>query len=61
MGCSGFRDSRLGKFHNNMTARYNGYFNANESIKEGLLEYNQANPKDYSEIISVFTVPDEET
>lgn len=46
-------------FHN-MTARYNGYYYATESIKEGVEKIENANKDDYDKLLSVFVTPSNE-
>ena len=53
VGCAGFRDSRLGKMYNDLTARYNGYFNAKELVKASALAIENAHVDDYSQILKV--------
>jgi len=44
----------LGKFYHNTTALYNGYFNANEIMKETYLKMDAANQDDYTKILSLY-------
>lgn len=46
-------------FHN-MTARYNGYFNAGEIINESLTAYREKTKDDYTKIIDLEVYPNEE-
>lgn len=43
-------------FHN-MTARYNGYYYATESIKEGVQKIQDNNKDDYDKLLSVYVTP----
>lgn len=52
-GCAGFRDSRVGKMYNDLTARYNGYFNAKELVKASALAVEEAHVDDYNEVLKV--------
>ncbi|HRG68555.1 MAG: hypothetical protein JNL65_10365 [Saprospiraceae bacterium] len=46
--------SALGRFYHNTTAKYNGYFNANEIMDECLLEIDQSYKDNYSKTLPVF-------
>jgi len=46
--------SALGKFYHNTTAQYNGYFNANEIIKETYLKLEAAHRDDYTDILPLY-------
>ncbi|MFY0673227.1 MAG: tetratricopeptide repeat protein [Bacteroidia bacterium] len=54
MGCAGFRESKLGKFHNNMTARYNGYFNAKELVLASKHTVEEAHEDDFTKVLDVY-------
>ena len=45
--------SRVGKFYHNTTSYYNGYWNANEILKESMKTLRAANVDDYSKILEV--------
>lgn len=45
--------SKAGKFYHNTTAYYNGYWNANEIMKESLMQLRLANNDDYNKILEV--------
>ncbi|MBK9255619.1 MAG: hypothetical protein IPM42_09050 [Saprospiraceae bacterium] len=45
--------SKVGKFYHNTTAFYNGYWNANEIMKESMVLLRQANIDNYNEILEV--------
>ena len=57
--CSTKNSSWVNKSFHQTTARFNGYFNANESIKEAVVEYKYGNPTDYSELVPTFFIPSE--
>lgn len=59
--CSTEKNARINRGYHNMTARYNGYFNAKELIKESLKTYHETNKEDYSKILPVFVYADEAT
>ena len=52
--CSTKKKSWLNRQYHNTTARYNGYFNGNESIKAGVKKLHASHTDDYTTIISVF-------
>ncbi len=56
--CSTKKKSWVNRQYHNTTAKYNGYFNGNESIKSGLKKLNKNHTDDYTRIISVFPVGD---
>lgn len=47
--------SALGRFYHNTTAKYNGYFNANELLQESILALEQSYKYNYNKILPVFT------
>jgi tetratricopeptide (TPR) repeat protein len=61
MGCTGFRESKLGKFYNNMTARYNGYFNAKELVLASKQSVEEAHIDDFTQVLDVYRWGDEIT
>lgn len=58
--CSTEKNKLLNRTFHNMNARYNGYFNARELIKESLIDFHAVNKDDYTKILPVFIIPDEE-
>ena len=59
VGCASKRrkakePSALGKFYHNTTALYNGYFNANEIIKETYLQLEAAHQDNFTEILPLY-------
>lgn len=48
----------LKKFYHNVTAKYNGYFNANEIMKESMLKLKAQNKDNYTEILNVYDYVD---
>ena len=59
IGCAskrkkGGNPSKLSKFYHNTTALYNGYFNANELMKQGYLTLRQAHRDNYNEILPLY-------
>jgi hypothetical protein len=54
ISCSTQKDGFTYRVYHNVTAHYNGYFNAEESIKAGLKKVNLAYKADYDNILPVF-------
>ena len=52
--CSTKKKSWVNRQYHNTTAKYNGYFNGNQSIKSGVRKLHNSNVDDYTKIISVF-------
>ncbi|MFT6337436.1 MAG: outer membrane protein assembly factor BamD (BamD/ComL family) [Saprospiraceae bacterium] len=50
----GGEPSRLSKFYHNTTALYNGYFNANELMKESYLTLKQSHKDNYTELLPLY-------
>ena len=46
--------SKLGKMYHNTTAKYNGYFNANELVEASILSLKQLHESNYSSILPVY-------
>ncbi len=44
----------LGKLYHNTTARYNGYFNANELVEESIVQLETQNVDDYNNLLSIY-------
>ncbi len=59
--CSNKRDSTAGRMYHNMTAHYNGYFNADESVHKGVVKIQAAHKNDFDKILPIFIYGDEET
>lgn len=45
---------KIGKMYHNTTAKYNGYFNANELIKESILDLSDMHETNYAAILPVY-------
>ena len=56
--CSTKKKSWVNRQYHNTTAKYNGYFNGNESIKSGVKKIHKNHADDYTEILSVFPTGD---
>ena len=54
LSCSTKKKSWTNRQYHNTTAKYNGYFNGNESIKAGVKKLHKNHIDDYTTIISVF-------
>lgn len=58
--CSTKRNTFITRTFHNITSRYNGYFYANESVKEGVEKYTKPHKDDFSKIIPLFIYPSPE-
>lgn len=58
--CSTEKDAWVNKSYHNVTAHYNGYWNAKELIKETMTGFQKGYIENYDEIIPVFVYPNEE-
>ncbi len=61
MACSTQKETWLNRGYHNMTAHYNGYFNAREIIKETKRTHVENFQQDYTQIIPIYLNPDDET
>ncbi len=57
--CSTEKNAWLNRSFHNTTARYNGYFNANELMKEALNSYELGFKENYNELLPIFKYADE--
>ena len=57
-GCSTKKKSWVNRQFHNTTAKYNGYFNGNESIKKGIKKLEESFVDDYTIILPVFKTGD---
>ena len=57
-GCSTKKKSWVNRQFHNTTAKYNGYFNGNESIKNGIRKLEESFVDDYTAILPVFKTGD---
>lgn len=56
MACANFKETAVGHFYDNMTARYNGYFNAKEMVL-AVIEANKENHKDeFNKVLDVLRI-----
>jgi tetratricopeptide (TPR) repeat protein len=58
--CSTKKDAFVNRTFHQITAKYNGYFNGRESLKEGLKVINRQMPDDFYQILPALKVPPEE-
>jgi len=58
-GCSTQNNTPLSRFYHELNSQYNVYFNAKESVKEGILRMDQQVVEDYTHLLPVFpeTIP----
>jgi len=45
---------KLGRFYHNLTAKYNGYFNANEILNESFVVLEESNDDNYDQILNLY-------
>lgn len=60
VACSTEKDAWVNRTYHNVTAHYNGYWNAKELIKETTTSFEVGYAENYDEIIPVFIYPNEE-
>jgi tetratricopeptide (TPR) repeat protein len=58
VGCSTKKKTWVSRTFHNTTAKYNGYFNGNESIKNGIKKLEESFVDDYTTILPVFKTGD---
>lgn len=56
--CSTEKDALINKGYHNMNARYNGYFNAGEVMREALTSFRGGAKEDYTKILPLELYPD---
>lgn len=59
VGCSTEKNTLLNRTYHGTTARYNGYFNANELIRQSMTTYRTSLKEDFYEILPIDPLPDE--
>ena len=57
MNCSTEKDALINRTFHNVSAKYNGYFNANEIIIESLFQHEASRKENYYKIIPVYPYP----
>jgi tetratricopeptide (TPR) repeat protein len=60
IGCSTKKNTFITRTFHNTTAKYNGYFNANEIVKTGVAGIESSHIDDYEKILPLFVYGDEE-
>ena len=58
--CSTEKNAFLNRTYHSTTARFNGYFNANELLNQSLTSFKNSNKDDFYDILGVNPLPDEE-
>lgn len=53
-GCSTKKNTFTRRAYHNLTAHYNGYFNGNESMKEGVAALEKAHVDDYTTVLPIY-------
>ncbi len=54
LGCSTQKDSFVNRAYHSINAKYNGFFNARESYREGVRRLDELHTDNYEQILSVF-------
>lgn len=57
-GCSTEKNTRASRAFHNVTSRYNVFFNANESVKEGVANIEERIENDYTRILPIYKSSD---
>jgi hypothetical protein len=60
IACSTEKDAAINRWYHQTTTKYNGYFNANELIKEALTGYYSTRKEDYTSLLPIEPLPSEE-
>jgi tetratricopeptide (TPR) repeat protein len=58
--CSTRQDKWLNRTWHSVNTRYNGYFNGNEAIKEGIVNLSKAHKDDFNRVIGVYRYGDKD-
>ncbi len=58
--CSTKKNTVVHRAFHNLNARFNGYFNSTESIKEGVVKIRTANKDNFDELIPIYVTPNNE-
>ncbi len=59
--CTTSRNTFINRGYHNLTARYNGYYYATESVKEGEFKIRADYPFDYDKILPIYLIPTNES
>jgi hypothetical protein len=57
--CSTEKDAAVNRFYHGLNAHYNGYFNANELLRQSMITYRSSRIEDYYELLPIDPMPDE--
>jgi len=60
LGCSTKKNTQVSRAYQNLTSRYNVYFNAKESLKTGLQHINKTVEDDFTHFLPVYKTSDPE-
>ncbi|WP_346862427.1 tetratricopeptide repeat protein [uncultured Draconibacterium sp.] len=60
-GCSTEKNTRASRTFHNVTSKYNVYFNANESVKEGVLTIDERIEDDFTRLLPIYKESDPST
>ncbi len=52
--CSTKKNTFTRRVYHNMVSKYNGYFNGNESLKEGVVDLAKSHEDNYNEVLQIF-------
>lgn len=56
VGCSTKKKGVINRFYHNTTAKYNGYWNGRESIREGIKTLEKSQQDDYERILPIYPI-----
>jgi tetratricopeptide (TPR) repeat protein len=59
--CTQYKNAFINRHFHNVTGRFNAYFYAKESLKDGLFKIETTNKDDYNKLLPVFIYPTKET
>ena len=59
VACSTEKNTLINRTYHGTTARYNGYFNANELIRQAVTSYQNSLKEDYYSLLKIEPLPDE--
>jgi len=59
-GCSTQKNTFMNRNYHSITTKYNGYFNARESYREGLMRLSNIHEDNYENVLSIFTYGSEQ-
>lgn len=58
--CSQEKNTFINRAYHNVTAKFNGYYNAREKIREGQKKYKDGYEEDYKQLLPIFLYPSED-